>query len=161
VTSYVAVIGAGDRATATECTTAEAVGRLLAERGCILVTGGLGGVMAAAARGAAAGGGVSVGLLPGRDRAGAAPDLTVAIPTGLGELRNGLVVRAVDGVVAVGGSWGTQSEIALAMRTGTPVVVVDGWAMTDASGNAVNLPRATSAAAAVDILLAAIHSGAS
>jgi uncharacterized protein (TIGR00725 family) len=83
--------------------------------------------MAAACEGAFEHGGLTVGLLPGRDRIEANPHLSVALPTGMGELRNGLIVRACDAVIAVGGSWGTLSEIALAMRTGKPVVVIGGW----------------------------------
>jgi uncharacterized protein (TIGR00725 family) len=127
VATYVAVVGPGDGATSEETELAGQVGRLLADRGVIEVCGGLGGVMAAACAGAAGRGGLTVGLLPGRDRAAGNPHLTVALPTGLGELRNGLVVGAADAVIAVGGSWGTLSEVALAMRTGKPTVVIGGW----------------------------------
>lgn len=114
--SYVAVVGPQE-ASAAEREIAEAVGRGLASAGCVVVTGGLGGVMASAASGAAAAGGTSVGLLPGDDRTEAAGSLTISIPTGLGEARNPLVVRSADAVIAVGGSWGTLSEIAFAMTT--------------------------------------------
>jgi uncharacterized protein (TIGR00725 family) len=124
--TYVAVVGPGE-ATAAQTETAEAVGRGLAERGAIVVCGGRGGVMAGACRGARAAGGLTVGLLPGTDRAEGNEWLTVAIPTGLGELRNGLVVRAADSVVAVGGAYGTLSEVALALKTGVPVVGLDTW----------------------------------
>jgi uncharacterized protein (TIGR00725 family) len=127
----IAVIGPGQGATAAETSTAEAVGRLIAEAGHIVVTGGLGGVMAAASKGASAAGGVTIGLLPGRDRRAANAHLTASIPTGLGELRNGLVVRSGDAVICVGGSWGTLSEVALAVRTGVPIVTVDGWALPE------------------------------
>ncbi len=123
---YVAVVGPGE-ATPAEEATAHAVGRLLAERGAILVCGGLGGVMAAASRGAIAAGGTTVGLLPGEERAAANPWVSVAIPTGLGELRNGLVVRASDAVIAVGGGYGTLSEVALALKVGKPVIALGGW----------------------------------
>ncbi|GAA2751256.1 TIGR00725 family protein [Kitasatospora cinereorecta] len=123
---YVAVVGPGD-AGPEQCAAAEAVGRLLAGRGAVVVCGGLGGVMAAAARGARDGGGMSVGLLPGRDRSAGNPYLTLALPTGMGQLRNGLVVAAADAVIAVGGSWGTLSEIALALRAGLPVIALGGW----------------------------------
>jgi uncharacterized protein (TIGR00725 family) len=83
--------------------------------------------MAAVARGAATAGGTVVGLLPGTDRADANPHVTVALPTGLGELRNALLVRSSDVVVSVGGSWGTLSEVALAVRTGVPVIAIRGW----------------------------------
>src|SRR5208283_281209 len=99
---------------------AEEVGRRLAERGAVVVCGGLGGVMAAACRGAAGAGGLSVGLLPGESRQAANPWVAVTLPTGLGELRNGLVVRASGVLVALGGGYGTLSEIALALKTGCP-----------------------------------------
>ena len=123
---YVAVVGPGDADAAAE-RDAETAGRVLAEHGAVVVCGGLGGVMAAACRGAREAGGVTVGLLPGADRGAANPWVTVAIPTGLGELRNGLVVRAADGVLAVRGGFGTLSEIAFALKTGRPVVGVGTW----------------------------------
>ncbi|MET0787673.1 MAG: TIGR00725 family protein [Cellulomonas sp.] len=123
---YVAVVGPS-RASAEELAGAEAVGRGLAQRGHVVLCGGHGGVMEAVARGAAGAGGTVVGLLPGASRDEANPHVTVAIPTGLGELRNGLLVRASDVVVSVGGSWGTLSEVALAVRTRVPVVALLGW----------------------------------
>ncbi len=123
---YVAVVGAGD-ATSHEARDAETVGRALAERGAIVITGGLGGVMAAAARGVAEAGGTTVGILPGTDRAEGNESLTIALPTGLGELRNGLVIRAADAVIAIGGAYGTLSEIALALRTSVPVIGLRSW----------------------------------
>ncbi len=111
----------------TDLADAERIGRWAAEHGHTVVCGGLGGVMGAAARGARAGGGISVGLLPGGNRDDAAPELTVALPTGLGEVRNALLVRAVDVLVCVGGSWGTLSELALAVRTGVPVIGLRTW----------------------------------
>jgi uncharacterized protein (TIGR00725 family) len=153
VPAYVGVVGPGEGAAAHDCAVAEEVGRLLALRGAIVVTGGLGGVMAAAAAGASSAGGLSVGLLPGADRADG-NDSNVLIPTGLGELRNGLLVRACDVVIAVGGSWGTLSEIALARRAGVAVVCVDGWSVAAADGAPVPLATAGSAAEAVDRALA-------
>jgi uncharacterized protein (TIGR00725 family) len=123
---YVAVVGPGE-ATTAQVEVAEAVGRGLAERGAIVVCGGRGGVMAAASRGAQSVGGLTVGLLPGTDRDEGNEWLTVAIPTGLGELRNGLVVRSADVVIAVGGAYGTLSEIALALKTGVPVIGLGTW----------------------------------
>ena len=89
--------------------------------------GGGSGVMEAASKGAAGAGGTVVGILPGADRHAANPFVTVAIATGLGELRNGLIVRAVDAVIAVGGAFGTLSEVALALKTGVPVVGIGTW----------------------------------
>lgn len=120
------MVGPGE-ATAEEADLAEAVGRAVAEAGGVLVCGGLGGVMEAACRGAAAGGGETVGLLPGNDRDAANPFVRTALPTGLGEGRNLLVVRAADAVVAVGGGWGTLSEIGLALRAGRPVIGLGTW----------------------------------
>jgi len=123
---YVAVIGAS-QATEWELATAETLGRLLAEQGCVLVCGGLGGVMNAAARGCHAAGGVSIGILPGDDRDDASRSLTVAIATGFGEARNAIVARSADAVIAVGGEFGTLSEIALALKMGRPVIGLGTW----------------------------------
>lgn len=121
-----AVIGSGDPDPERD-RQAEQVGRALAERGAVLVCGGLGGVMEAACRGAATAGGTTIGLLPGADRQGANPHLTIALPTGMGELRNGLIVRAADAVIAVGGEYGTLSEIGFALKLGRPVVGLGTW----------------------------------
>ena len=118
-----AVIGPGDEPAAG----AAEVGRLVAERGAVLVCGGLGGAMEAACRGAKQAGGVTVGILPGSDRSDANPYLDVALPTGLGEARNALVVRAADAVIAIGGGYGTLSEIALALKAGKPVIGLGTW----------------------------------
>ena len=123
---YVAVIGASN-ATEWELSSAEEVGRLLARAGCVLVCGGLGGVMDAAARGAREEGGASVGILPGDDRSGASRHLTVALATGFGEARNAIVARSCDAVIAVGGEFGTLSEIALALKMGKPVIGLGTW----------------------------------
>ena len=126
MTPYVAVVGPG-RATPEQCSIAEEVGRGLAEGGAVLVCGGLGGVMEAACRGAKEGGGSTLGILPGAERSAANEFVDVAIPTGLGEARNALVVRAADVLIAVAGEYGTLSEIALGLKTGKPVVGLDTW----------------------------------
>ena len=123
---HVAVVGGGAADTDT-CAIAEAVGRALAGRGAVVVCGGLGGVMEAACRGAKHGGGLTVGILPGTDRRDANAYVDVAVPTGMGEARNALVVRAADVVIAVGGEFGTLSEIAFALRTGVGVVGLATW----------------------------------
>ena len=123
---HVAVSGGGE-ADDEACRLAEQVGFELARRGAVLVTGGLGGAMAAACRGAKAGGGMTIGILPSDDRADANPWVDVAVPTGLGEGRNALVVQAADAVVAVAGEFGTLSEIALALRLGRPVIGLGTW----------------------------------
>lgn len=109
---------------------AEQVGRELARRGAVVVTGGLGGVMEAASRGAKAEGGTTIGLLPTGDRSDANAWVDVAVPTGLGEARNALLVRAADAVVAVAGEFGTLSEIALALKLGKPVVGLGTWELS-------------------------------
>ena len=118
---YVAVVGPGEASDA-ELAVAEEVGGRLAAGGAVLVCGGLGGVMEAACRGAKSKRGMTIGLLPGLDRSAANGWVDVAIPTGLGELRNGLIVRACDALIAIGGGEGTLSEIALALRDGRPVI---------------------------------------
>jgi uncharacterized protein (TIGR00725 family) len=127
---YVAVIGPAD-ASPDHCALAHEVGRLLGRAEALVLTGGLGGVMAAASRGAKEAGGRTVGVLPGRDRAAANEWVDVALPTGLAEVRNAIVVGAADAVIAVGGSWGTLSEIALARRAGRPVVGLQTWTIGD------------------------------
>lgn len=122
---YVGVVGPGQGATPELVRQAVEVGRLLGQEGFVVVTGGLGGVMAGAARGCAEVGGTSLGLLPGDDRATANPHLTLTVPTGMGEMRNALLVRSSEAIIAIGSSWGTLSEIALARRTGVPVVLLE------------------------------------
>jgi uncharacterized protein (TIGR00725 family) len=124
---YVAVVGPSGDPGPVVLEAAEEVGHRLASAGVVVVTGGGTGVMTAASRGAAAAGGTALGLLPGSDRRDGNPHLTLSLPTGLGELRNALLVRSADALVAVGGSWGTLSEVALACRTGVPVFALHGW----------------------------------
>lgn len=124
--TYVAVCGAS-AAGAEQLRLAEAVGRLLAERGAVVVCGGLGGVTEAASKGATDAGGIVVGLLPGESREGANPYLSVALATGLGQARNVLIVTAADAVIAIGQGWGTLSEIAFARRLGRRVLGLDTW----------------------------------
>jgi uncharacterized protein (TIGR00725 family) len=126
--AYISVIGAG-QASDDEMAAGEEIGRRLAEAGAVLVCGGLGGVMDAAARGCEAAGGTSVGILPGEDGTHASAYLTVRIATGLGEARNAIVARAADAVIAVGGEFGTLSEIALALKMGKPVVGLGTWSL--------------------------------
>ena len=126
---------------------AEEVGRLLAERGCTVVTGGLGEVMAAASRGAKAAGGTTIGILPGERREDANEWVDHAVVTGIGHARNLAVVASGDAVIAVGGSWGTLAEIGFALRLGRPVVILE-------PGRAVEgVPRAPSPEEAVELVL--------
>jgi hypothetical protein len=120
----VAVIGHGE-ATPGEYEAAYTTGRMIAEQGAILVCGGLGGVMEAASRGAKEAGGTTVGILPGVE--GGNPYLGITIRTGLGHARNMLVVLSADAVIAIGGSYGTLSEIAIALKTGRPVYGIRTW----------------------------------
>ena len=133
MTTQIAIIG-GSEATAPVIATAEEVGAALASAGAIIVCGGLGGVMASACRGAKSVGGLTVGILPGRDPSAANPWVDVVIATGLGEARNSLVVGSAAVVIAVDGEYGTLSEIALALRSGTPVIGVGTWSLTRPDG---------------------------
>ncbi|MDQ6949348.1 MAG: TIGR00725 family protein [Actinomycetota bacterium] len=152
-TSYIAVVGPGEVDKETYALAVD-VGRLIAERGAVLICGGLGGVMEAAARGVSERGGSSLGILPGDDRGQANQYLTMAIATGLGELRNGLVVGSSDAVLSVGGSWGTLSEVTLALRLGMPVVTLRGWSVLDLDGAVIaGVTVAASAAEAVNAVL--------
>jgi len=139
----IAVIGSSS-CSAEVAAWAETVGRLLAERGAVLLCGGLGGVMEAAARGAKQRGGLTVGILPGADPGEANPYIDVPLATGMGEMRNALIVRAAQAAIAIGGGWGTLSEIAMAQRIKTPVV-----GLHDAFPAAIDIPRVTSPEAAV------------
>jgi uncharacterized protein (TIGR00725 family) len=120
-------VGAGGSVAGDVAADAEAVGAGLARRGAVVVCGGLGGVMEAACRGARAEGGLTLGILPGAERAAANPWVSVAVATGLGELRNGLVVRSADAVIAIAGGYGTLSEIALALKAGVRVIGLRSW----------------------------------
>lgn len=124
----IGVIGSS-RATAEEKTAAEAVGRALAEGGAVLICGGRGGVMEAACRGAKEANGLTIGILPGTRRSGANPFVDIPIVTGIGEARNAIITRTARAVVAIGGSYGTLSEIAFALGFGTPVVGWGTWRM--------------------------------
>jgi hypothetical protein len=151
---HVAVIGPGE-ADAPLLEAAEEVGSRLGEAGAAVVCGGLGGVMEAACRGARRAGAATIGLLPGEDRAAANPWVETAIPTGLGELRNGLVVRAADAVVAIGGAYGTLSEIALALRAGRVVVGLGTWELARDGRPDEGIVRAGSPAEAAALALRA------
>jgi len=123
---YVAVVGSG-AASGELYEQAREVGRLVAERGGIVVCGGLGGVMEAAARGATEAGGVAIGVLPDEDRGRANGYPSFSVPTGAGQARNLAVVCSGDAVVAIGGEYGTLSEVGLALKVGRPVVSLGSW----------------------------------
>ncbi len=139
----IAVIGGGS-CSVEESALAENVGRGLAKQGAVVICGGLGGVMEAVAKGAKANGGTTVGILPGADPAAANAYIDIPLATGLGEMRNFLIVRAAHALIAIGGGIGTLSELALAQRIGKPVV-----GLHDSFRNAVDIPRVESAAEAV------------
>jgi uncharacterized protein (TIGR00725 family) len=150
----VAVIGAGSCEQRSELAgLAEEVGRGLAEAGVVLVSGGLGGVMEAACRGAKETGGTTVGILPGPNRDGANDFVDVAIATGIGEARNSLVASAADAVIAVRGEFGTLSEIALALKAGKPVVGLDTWELARDGEHVEAIERASSPHEAVELAL--------
>ncbi len=126
MTKYIAIIGP------SECSSAESqdaykIGALLAANGSVLVCGGGGGVMEAAAKGAHSENGVVIGILPGNDHAAGNPYLTYTIATGLGEARNAIIARTADVFIAVGGEYGTLSEIALAMKMSKKVILLNSW----------------------------------
>jgi hypothetical protein len=150
---YVAVCGP-DPASPEVAAQAEEIGRLLARAGAVLVCGGLGGVMEAAARGVQTEGGTSIGILPGSNRSAANPHIRLSIPTGMGEMRNALIIRSADVVIAIAGEFGTLSEIALALKTGVPVVGLDTWELSK-PGRMVADPivRASTAVDAVELAL--------
>jgi uncharacterized protein (TIGR00725 family) len=131
---------------------AEETGRLLAQRGVVLVCGGLGGAMEAACRGASSAGGITVGILPGSDPSSANPHVSIPIPTGLGEARNAIVATASDALIAVGGKLGTLSEIALALRSAIPVVGLDTWDIDEQRAEPFKLHRASSPSEAVELV---------
>ncbi|MGH7552294.1 MAG: TIGR00725 family protein [Longimicrobiales bacterium] len=151
----IAVCGAGDESIDTSGL-AEEVGREIAHAGAVLVCGGLGGVMKAAARGAASAGGLTIGVLPGRHTSEANSWITLPLPTGMGEGRNILVVRFADAVIAIGGEWGTLSEVALARKIGVPVVLLAPTLAAD-----LGLEEATTPAEAVRAALQAARPAAS
>lgn len=125
----VGVIGGGI-CSADELRMAESVGRRLAERGAILVCGGLKGVMEAACRGAKSAGGITVGILPGDDRQSANPYVDIPVATGMGHARNAIVVNTAQAIIAIDGSYGTLSEIALGLQGGKTVIGLGTWTLS-------------------------------
>jgi uncharacterized protein (TIGR00725 family) len=146
---HVAVVGGYEVGPET-LADAEEVGRLLATADVVVVTGGRRGVAEAASRGAREAGGITVGILPGRDRAEANPWVLVAVPTGLGDTRNALVVMGADAVIALAGQYGTLSEIALALVAGTPVIALGSWELALAGRFDETIERASDPADAVE-----------
>lgn len=149
---YVSVSGSGD-APPDVIALAEEVGSRLARADAVVVCGGLGGVMEAVCRGAKSAGGTTVGILPGTERSDANAFVDVAIPTGLGESRNALVARAADVLIAIGGEFGTLSEIALALKVGTPVIGLGAWDLRRRGEVVDAIKAADTPAEAVDLAL--------
>ena len=145
----IAVCGSGERNVAADAM-AEEVGRLIARSEAVLLCGGLRGTMEAAARGCAESGGITIGVLPGQDASAANDYITLPLATGMGEARNTILVRSADAVIAIGGEWGTLSEIAFARKIGRPVILLESKIAAN-----LELPTATSPEEAVQLALEA------
>jgi uncharacterized protein (TIGR00725 family) len=156
VNPIIAIIG-GSAPTAQEVASAEAVGRLLAKAGAVLICGGRGGVMEAACRGAKSAHGLTIGILPGTSRNEANAYVDIPIVTGIGEARNAIITRTAQVVIAIGGSYGTLSEIAFALSFGTPVVGLGTWEMEREGHPPPPIVRAASREEAVTRALALAH----
>ncbi len=133
-----------------EAKLAESVGELLAQQGATIVCGGLGGVMEAACRGAKSKGGSTIGILPGQDSSMANPWVDIPVVTGIGEARNVAVVKSAQAVIAIGGSYGTLSEIAHALKSGIPVIGLNTWSLSRNGREDDSIIKVQSAAEAVD-----------
>jgi len=154
----IAVIG-GSQPSSKEAKLAEAVGRELAKQGAILICGGLGGTMEAACKGASAEGGVTVGILPGNNRQEANPYVQIPIVTGMGYARNIAVVKSAQAVIAIGGNYGTLSEISHALQSGIPVIGLKTWALSknDRQDNSIIIVNSPAEAASKALDLAINH----
>ena len=145
----IAVIG-DSSCSAEQAKLAETVGQLLAERGTTVICGGLGGVMEAVCRGAKSKGGLTVGILPGHDASGANPWVDIPVVTGLGEARNAIVAKSAEAVIAVGGGYGTLTEIAYALKSGIPVIGLNTWSLSRNGREDDSIIRVRSAVEAVE-----------
>ena len=149
---FIAIIG-GSQCTAQEAKLAKEVGRGLAKRGAILVCGGLGGIMEAACKGASLEGGLTIGILPGGNRQTANPYIQIPIVTNLGEARNVVIVKSAQAVIAIGGGYGTLSEIGHALRNGLPIVGLNTWRLSRNDQPDNSIIPAQNPSEAVDIAL--------
>jgi uncharacterized protein (TIGR00725 family) len=147
---YISVIG-HSRCDERRIELAYEVGKEIALRGHVLVSGGLTGVMEAASRGAYDAGGVAVGILPGADRSQANRWLTVALPTDMGHARNTLVALAGDAIIAICGGYGTLSEIAFGLKMGKPVVGLESWDLGECKQEDLTMMQASTPTEAVDL----------
>lgn len=150
--NIIAIIG-GATCTEGESELAEQVGYLLAKQGVVVVTGGRGGVMEAASRGGAKGGGLTIGILPGDDHDAGNDYVQIVIPTGLGHMRNAIVAQAGEAVIAIGGSYGTLSEISIALKVGRSVIGLGSWEAKDGQKQDLDIVVAQSADEAVNLAL--------
>lgn len=145
----VAVIG-DSVCSSQEAKLAETVGKLLADRGATVICGGLGGVMEAVCRGAKSHGGLTIGILPGDETEMANRWVDFPIATGMGEARNALVVKSARAVIAIGGGYGTLSEIAFALKNRVPIIGLNTWSLSRHGNSDDPIIRVTSAAEAVE-----------
>ena len=152
----IAIVGPG-KCSQTEADLAESVGAMIAKREAIVVCGGGGGVMEAVCRGAVNAGGITVGILPGTEVSEGNCYLTIALPTGLGEARNALVATAGQSMISIGGSYGTLSEIALALKAGRKVIGLETWSASDHAERQLDVLSAKDAAGAVAMALSEVE----
>jgi len=145
---FIAVIG-GSKASAQEIKLAEEVGREIAKSKALLVCGGMGGVMEAACRGAVSEGGLTIGILPGTNRADANDYVQIPVVTGIGYARNVIVVKSSQAVIAIGGSYGTLTEIGYALQNVIPVIGLGTWSLSKHGETNSSIIQAESAADAV------------
>ncbi len=155
---HIAVVG-GTQVGFDAALLAEEVGREIAKRGGVLICGGGEGVMQAASRGAREHGGIVLGILPGSDRCGGNPYLSLAVATGLGDARNAIIARTADAMIAVGGGYGTLSEIALALKMGKPVIGLQSWKVEAPVQMERSIIHCQTAAAAVETAWRAAGAG--
>jgi uncharacterized protein (TIGR00725 family) len=146
---FIAVIG-NSKASAQEIKLAEEIGREIAQNGAVLVCGGLDGVMEAACRGATTEGGLTVGILPGTSRNDANEYVQIPVVTGIGYARNMIVVKSAQAVIAIGGSYGTLTEIGFALKNGIPVIGLNTWELSQKGKSDNSIMRAENAADAVN-----------
>lgn len=151
----IAVIGASE-STKKQDQIAEEAGKLIAENNMVLICGGLGGVMESAARGAKANNGQTIGILPSREKTTANPYIDIAIPTGLAEARNLILINSADFVISIGGGYGTLSEIAFALKNNVPVIGIGTWQASTGDVKAeiksVNSPKE-----AIQVIIASLN----
>jgi uncharacterized protein (TIGR00725 family) len=146
---YIAVVG-GARCSEKEYRIAYDAGKEIACHQAVLICGGGSGVMEAAAKGVAEAGGCSIGILPGDENIHGNRFLSYTVATGLGEARNAVIARTADLMIAVGGEYGTLSEIALALKMGKPVIVINSWQLNPPDGLGLVPLRADTAAEALE-----------